>query len=171
MLARRQGRIVNLTSRAGVYRWPQVSGYSVSKAAAVKFTENLAVETRTHGISVFSVHPGLTPIGLSESGADAQPGSAAAKVHAWIRQQLADGHGADPSRVADLILRIAAGHGDPLTGRHLSVHDDLDALLAGIDDIRRHDLYHLRVGTLTRTQPPVDVSDRTAVRRRAPGSA
>ena len=154
MVARRQGRIINITSQAGVYRWPQVSGYSVSKAAVVKFTENLAVETRTHGVSVFSVHPGLTPIGLSESGADAPPGSAEAKVHAWVSQQLADGHGADPSWAADLVLRIAAGHADPLTGRHLSVHDDLDALLADIDNIRRHDLYQLRVATLARSQPP-----------------
>ena len=154
MVARRQGRIINITSQAGVYRWPQVSGYSVSKAAVVKFTENLAVETRSHGVSVFSVHPGLTPIGLSESGTDAPPGSAEAKVHAWVSQQLADGHGADPSWAADLVLRIAAGHADALTGRHLSVHDDLDALLTDIDHIRRHDLYQLRVATLARSQPP-----------------
>jgi NAD(P)-dependent dehydrogenase (short-subunit alcohol dehydrogenase family) len=43
--------------------------YSVSKAAVTKFTENLAYETRRYGISVFSVHPGILPIGLSEPGA------------------------------------------------------------------------------------------------------
>jgi NAD(P)-dependent dehydrogenase (short-subunit alcohol dehydrogenase family) len=149
MLARRQGRIINITSQAGVYRWPQVSGYSVSKAAVVKFTENLAVETRSHGVSVFSVHPGLTPIGLSESLADAPARSAEAKMHAWVSQQLADGHGADPSWAANLVLRLAAGHADALTGRHLSVHDNLDTLLTSIDDIRHRDLYQLRVRTLT----------------------
>ena len=33
----------------------------------IKFTENLAAETRRHGISVFSFHPGLLPIGLTEA--------------------------------------------------------------------------------------------------------
>lgn len=37
MIARRRGRIVNITSRAGVYRWPLLSAYSVSKAAVVKY--------------------------------------------------------------------------------------------------------------------------------------
>jgi len=93
MVARRSGRIVNVTSRAGVYRWPQVSAYSVSKAAVVKFTENLALETRRSGVSVFSVHPGITPIGLSEDAlaSNAAPGSPEAKMHSWIRQEIEDG--------------------------------------------------------------------------------
>ncbi len=150
MVARRSGRIVNMTSRAGVYRWPQVSAYSVSKAAVVKFTENLALETRRAGVSVFSVHPGITPIGLSEAALanSAPPGSREAKVHAWIRQELEDGRGADPSWAAELVLRLAAGHADELSGRHLCVDDDLDTLLAGIDEVQRQDLYHLRVGEL-----------------------
>ncbi len=61
MVAMGRGRIINITSQAGVHRWPLVSGYSVSKAAVVKLTENLAHETRRHGVSVFSVHPGLLP--------------------------------------------------------------------------------------------------------------
>ena len=74
MVARRRGRILNLTSQAGSHRWPLVSAYSVSKAAVVKLTENLAHETSRYGVSVFSVHPGLLPIGLGETGLpDAAP--------------------------------------------------------------------------------------------------
>ena len=90
MAARGAGRIVNITSEAGVYRWPKVSAYSVSKAAVIKFTENLAAETSRSGVRVFSVHPGITPIGLSEralAGA-APPGSAEDRMHAWVRQEL-----------------------------------------------------------------------------------
>jgi NAD(P)-dependent dehydrogenase (short-subunit alcohol dehydrogenase family) len=57
MAARGTGRVVNITSQAGVYRWPQVSAYSVSKAAVIKFTENLAAEASRSGIRVFSVTP------------------------------------------------------------------------------------------------------------------
>ena len=77
MVPRQRGRIVNITSQAGAFRWPTVSAYSVSKAAVIKLTENLAIEARRHGISIFSIHPGLLPIGLAETALspDALPGT------------------------------------------------------------------------------------------------
>jgi NAD(P)-dependent dehydrogenase (short-subunit alcohol dehydrogenase family) len=140
-------RIVNITSEAGVYRWPQVSAYSVSKAAVIKFTENLAAESSRSGVRVFSVHPGITPIGLSEralAGA-APPGSAEDRMHAWVRQELRAGRGAEPGLVAGLVTRLAAGHADRLSGCHLSVHDDLDAVLACGEGVR--DRYQLRLAS------------------------
>jgi NAD(P)-dependent dehydrogenase (short-subunit alcohol dehydrogenase family) len=85
MIARGQGRIINITSEAGVYRWPLVSAYSVSKAAVIKLTENLVVELKRTGVTAFSVHPGLLPIGLSEPalGSLASADSAEGKVFAW----------------------------------------------------------------------------------------
>ena len=144
MTARGTGRIVNITSEAGVYRWPQVSAYSASKAAVIKFTENLAVEASHSGIKAFSVHPGLTPIGLSERALAnaAPPGSAEARVQAWVRQELRAGHGAEPALVARLVTRLATGDADRLSGCHLAVHDDLDAILACGEDVR--DRYQLR---------------------------
>ena len=76
MVAMQRGRIINMSSEAGVHRWPLVSAYSVSKAAAAKLTENLAHETRRHGISVFSVHPGLLPVGMGETMQDFVPATA-----------------------------------------------------------------------------------------------
>jgi acyl-CoA synthetase (AMP-forming)/AMP-acid ligase II/NAD(P)-dependent dehydrogenase (short-subunit alcohol dehydrogenase family) len=146
MVARRRGRIVNITSEAGVYRWPSVSGYAVSKAAVVKFTENLAVETRPFGVSVFSVHPGILPIGLGEAAlANTAPcDSPQGRMHAWIRAQLDGGRGATPASASELVVALATGRGDPLSGRHLSVHDDLDGLLSRFDQVARDDLYLLR---------------------------
>jgi NAD(P)-dependent dehydrogenase (short-subunit alcohol dehydrogenase family) len=146
MVARRRGRIVNITSEAGVHRWPGVSGYAVSKAAMVKFTENLAAETRPFGVSVFSVHPGILPIGLSEDAlASLAPrDSSEGRMHSWIRAQLDGGHGATPAAAAELVMALATGRGDPLSGRHLSVHDDLDGVLSQFDQVARDDLYLLR---------------------------
>jgi len=145
MVAAGRGRIINITSQAGVHRWPLASAYSVSKAAVVKLTENLALETSRHGIGVFSVHPGLLPIGISETIA-AQTPTNAHEVHItnWALNALAEGRGADPARAAGLLLRIAAGDADRLTGRHLSVHDDLDRLLRRLPEVLEHDLYVLR---------------------------
>src|SRR5262249_61045725 len=67
MIPAGRGRIINITSYAGVYRWPLMSACAASKAALVKLTETLAEETRQHGVSVFSVDPGLLPIGLGQA--------------------------------------------------------------------------------------------------------
>jgi NAD(P)-dependent dehydrogenase (short-subunit alcohol dehydrogenase family) len=146
MVDRRQGRIVNITSQAGVFRWPWASAYSVSKAAVVKFTENLGHETKRHGISVFSVNPGLLPIGLSVPAltGTASADTAAGLLHAWVRRELAAGRGAEPQQAVELLLRIATGEVDRLSGRHLSVHDNLDALLCRTEEVLRDDLYVLR---------------------------
>jgi NAD(P)-dependent dehydrogenase (short-subunit alcohol dehydrogenase family) len=145
MAARGAGRIVNITSQAGVLRWPQVSAYSVAKAAVIKFTENLAAEAERYGIRAFSVHPGITPIGLSERALanGAPPGSAQARAYSWIRGELQAGRGADPAMAATLVTRLATGQADRLSGCHLSVHDDLDAILACGPGVR--DRYQLRL--------------------------
>jgi NAD(P)-dependent dehydrogenase (short-subunit alcohol dehydrogenase family) len=145
MIAARHGRIINLTSQAGVHRWPLVSAYSVSKAAVVKLTENLAFEVSRYGISVLSVHPGLLPIGMSEGVAAHQPTTSHERhVRDWAMSELAEGRGAEPTKALDLLIRLAAGEADCLSGRHLSVHDDLDMILARIDEVQANDLYLLR---------------------------
>ena len=150
MIVAGHGTIINVTSNAGVYRWPLVSAYATSKAALVKLTENLAAETRSSGISVLSVDPGLLPIGLTQPAMSRTPDPSRASdiPAAWVQAQLASGHGADPDQAARLILRLAAGHGDRLSGRHLTVTDDLDGLLARIDEIKQHDLHTLRLRTV-----------------------
>jgi NAD(P)-dependent dehydrogenase (short-subunit alcohol dehydrogenase family) len=154
MVQRRRGRIINITSQAGAHRWPLVSSYSVSKAAVTKLSENLAHETRRYGVSVFSVHPGLLPIGVSETMAAQEPATAyEEQIREWADNEFRHGRGADPERAVELILRLAAGDGDPLSGRHLSVHDDLDTLLARLAEVRDHDLYVLRPDRLPSPTP------------------
>ncbi len=145
MVRRRQGRIINLGSQAGAHRWPLVSSYSVSKAAVTKLTENLAHETKRYGISVFSVHPGLLPIGMSVGVVGHEASTTyEADVQRWTLNELNQGRGAEPEQAVDLIMRLAAGDADGLSGRHLSVHDDLDAILAHLPEVRDRDLYVMR---------------------------
>jgi NAD(P)-dependent dehydrogenase (short-subunit alcohol dehydrogenase family) len=56
MKARGYGRIINLTS--GIKDTPQLSPYSVSKAAVNKFTQDLAYELRGTGVLVNTLDPG-----------------------------------------------------------------------------------------------------------------
>ena len=94
MVERQRGRVINLTSHAGLHRWPLVSGYSVSKAAVAKLTENLAHETSRYGISIFSVHPGLLPIGMGErvlNTGTTTPYEEA--IRSWTATELREGRG------------------------------------------------------------------------------
>ena len=152
MVAMQRGRIVNMSSQAGVHRWPLVSAYSVSKAAAAKLSENLAHETRRHGISVFSVHPGLlvrsgwarpctTSCPRPRTRPTSEPGRSTSSRSATPTT---------PTDAVRLIARLARGDGDVLTGRHLSVRDDLDALLEHHDEVSDRDLYVLRPERLDR---------------------
>ena len=45
-------------------------------------------------------------------------------------------------------MRIANGDLDRLSGRHLSVHDDLDALVSRTEDVLGDDLHVLRLRDL-----------------------
>jgi len=112
-------------------------------------TETLAEETRPHGVSVFSVDPGLLPIGLGEAAlsgtADRQ--TPAGRVYRWIRDQFDAGRGAEPDKAVGLILALASGTADRLSGRHLCGSEHLEALLARIDEIERDDLHTLRLRT------------------------
>jgi len=145
MVSAGRGRVISITSQAAVHRWPLVSSYAAAKAAVVKLTETLAAELKPHGVSVFSFDPGLLPIGLSEAAlaSTAGPETAEGQVFGWIKARLAAGRGADPEIAAGWVVNLAAGRGDALSGRHMNVGDDLDDLLARIDDIKRNKLHLL----------------------------
>jgi NAD(P)-dependent dehydrogenase (short-subunit alcohol dehydrogenase family) len=147
MVRRGRGRIINLASNAGVFRWPTASSYSASKAALIKLTENLAFELKRHGVSVFAFHPGLADGGMTHAAlaSDATAGSPAHRATMWVRQQYEEGHAVPPEQAAKSILFLASGAADALSGRYLTVFDDLNALAAAAETIRRDDLYTLRL--------------------------
>jgi NAD(P)-dependent dehydrogenase (short-subunit alcohol dehydrogenase family) len=68
MKERRYGRIVNLTS--GIKDTPQLSPYSVSKAAVNKFTQDLAFELRGTGVLVNCLDPGWLKTDMAGPGAE-----------------------------------------------------------------------------------------------------
>jgi hypothetical protein len=74
-------------------------------------------------------------------------------VAEWTRNELSEGRGAQPAQAVELILRLAVGDGDSLSGLHLSVHDDLDSLLARRHEVRARELYVLRPSRLDDETP------------------
>jgi NAD(P)-dependent dehydrogenase (short-subunit alcohol dehydrogenase family) len=151
MVERGAGRVVNVSSNAGAHRWPYVADYSVAKAGVIKFTENLAFETRRHGIAVFAIHPGTVMVGPTQRllEQDVPEDSLLGRVKTWFQEQVDAGEDFPPEAAAELVVALASGRADALSGRYISVEDDLDALIAAAEEIRHRDLQVLKLARLT----------------------
>jgi 3-oxoacyl-[acyl-carrier protein] reductase len=67
MMARRRGRIINISSVVGHKAYPNQSAYCASKHALNGLTQTLAIELREHDIAVSAVSPGGVPTQLTEA--------------------------------------------------------------------------------------------------------
>jgi 3-oxoacyl-[acyl-carrier protein] reductase len=127
MLARGRGRIVITGSGAAYLPGAKSTAYAPSKAATCRYGEMLANELAGR-IPVFFFSPGLVRTELTAGGVpDDAP---------WTPPELAP----------ELVRKLSTGGYDALAGRYLHAeHDDVDELLARIDDVRTHDLNAIRL--------------------------
>jgi NAD(P)-dependent dehydrogenase (short-subunit alcohol dehydrogenase family) len=139
MIARRAGRIINVASGAGTYPIPDMSAYVASKTALIRLSEQLAMEMKPHGISVFPIRPGVVRTAMADEARGAIP---------LVRKILDEGQDVTTDVVADLVLFLASGQADPLSGRLLSVNEDLPEILRRAEDVERDELYVLRTRRL-----------------------
>ena len=65
MMKQKYGRIVNITSVAGIAGNPGQTNYSAAKAGVIGFTKAMAKEYGTRGITVNAVAPGYVPTDLT----------------------------------------------------------------------------------------------------------
>ena len=116
MIARRSGRIINMSSAAANMSAAYFSSYITSKAALNKFTECLAAEVKPHGVMVFSMSPGPVRTAMSEELLNSEEGK---KCQPWY-QGVFDQHAVPPDLAAGLVLKIAAGEFDDRAGQMIS---------------------------------------------------
>jgi NAD(P)-dependent dehydrogenase (short-subunit alcohol dehydrogenase family) len=141
MIERGAGRIINISSRSAGIPAPGRSEYAASKAALVRLTDTLDAELKEFGISVFAVHPGRVPTEASKRFM-ASPAGQRWSVEAAAELKLLE---APPERCADLCAILASGRADGLSGRFLSIFDDIEYLAAHAEDVQRDDTYALRL--------------------------
>jgi 3-oxoacyl-[acyl-carrier protein] reductase len=67
MAAKRQGKIINVSSLMGKLAAPSLSTYSASKFAIVGFTQALRLEMAMHNVEVAALLPSLTETDMSRS--------------------------------------------------------------------------------------------------------
>jgi NAD(P)-dependent dehydrogenase (short-subunit alcohol dehydrogenase family) len=127
MLERGRGRIIITGSGAAYLPGGDATAYPPSKAAVCRYGEMLANELAGR-IPVFFFSPGLVQTEMTAAAfADDAP---------WTPPELAP----------ELVRRLATGRYDVLAGRYLHAeHDDVDDLLARIDEVRERDLNAIRL--------------------------
>lgn len=143
MIRRRQGRIINMSSGLA---WADAGGnsaYSASKAAIARFTGCLADETRTYHVAVFAIQPGLVRTPLTEAAATSNVTLAGQEIGLALRVSFEKGDDEPPERCARLVLQLASGKADALSGRFVDIYDDIDELIVRVDEITRDNLYSL----------------------------
>lgn len=123
MIERGQGKIINMAGGGATAPRPYFSAYAVSKTAIVRFTENLAAETKDAHIDVNAIAPGLVDTRLQDevvaAGADASPD------YQQIVKARATGIGFVPPTVAAAAaVFLASGASDGLTGKLVNAPHD-----------------------------------------------
>jgi NAD(P)-dependent dehydrogenase (short-subunit alcohol dehydrogenase family) len=150
MIARRRGRIINLASGAGLGPIPGFTAYCTSKAALIRLSEILALETQSSGIAVFAIDPGTVRTPMNDHFvSDPLISQRAPGAQAWMRQLFADGNDAPIERSVNLVLRLASGEADALSGCMISIEDDLGDMVRRAEAVKRDELYVLRRRGLT----------------------
>jgi NAD(P)-dependent dehydrogenase (short-subunit alcohol dehydrogenase family) len=136
MIARQSGRIINVVSGAGCQAFPDMSAYVISKTALIRLSEQLALELAPHGVSVFPIMPDLVRTEMVEEARHRLP---------FVQKLLDEGREVTPDVVAGLILTLASGVADSLSGRLFSVSEDIEDVVRRAEQVRASDLYLLRV--------------------------
>lgn len=129
MIALGGGRVIEMASLTGTRAYPPITATSVSKTALIRMSEGLAATAGPLGISAFAIHPGIVKTELLLSYGMNIPESA------YVPAALA----------AEMCVRLASGKYDALSGRFLTVNDDLDALVRDLRASSDSDKLTLRI--------------------------
>jgi NAD(P)-dependent dehydrogenase (short-subunit alcohol dehydrogenase family) len=138
-----RGRIVNVSSYAGIAPRPYATAYAAAKAAVLRLTDSLAAELEGTGVVAFAITPGFVRTAMVDRIASSEQG------RRFLPELGERSDAIAPAEAGRLVVDIAAGRLDGLTGRFFHVLDDVDDLLAHRDEILERDLYSLGLRRLT----------------------
>ena len=153
MISRQRGRIINLASGAGIGAIPNATSYCLGKAALIRLSEIMALETQSHGITVFAIDPGTVRTPMTDYLSNSEnAGLRIPDVQNLVRRLFDEGQDMPIERSVELVLRLASGQADALSGCMISVHDDLAALVEHAEQIGQAELHKLRLRTWAQSQ-------------------
>lgn len=114
MIAQRGGKIINISSQAGIVALAKHVAYCASKAAIISMTKVLAIEWAKYGICVNNIAPTVV---LTELGRQAWAGERGEEMKAKIPVRRF----ALPEEIAAAALFLASSASDMITGETLVI--------------------------------------------------
>lgn len=104
MVSNGYGRIINISSVAGVYGISSMTDYAMTKGAVIAFTKSLAKETAMYGVTVNAVSPGS----IAVSDAD-------------MPEHSFTGRAGTPEECANVVLFLASDEASYVSGQNYLV--------------------------------------------------
>ena len=111
----RPGKIVNMSSAAGLVAAPHRAAYVSSKHGVIGLTKEMALELAKHNIQVNAVAPGVTETPMTQNFFRTEAGPAI------LRKLHPAGRWAQPEEIARMILFLASAEADFVTGATFSI--------------------------------------------------
>ena len=157
MISQKSGTMISMASTAGSLDLPFMSAYSVSKAAIIKFHQDLQAEVEDEGIVTYIVHPGTvaTELGTAEG---AVPDMSGFEKYPKMKAMMEESMGMQkqtPELAADTIVALCADEKCRryLKGRYVDSQQDLEEVLADAEKcsdsrLEKEKLYHLKLEEL-----------------------
>jgi NAD(P)-dependent dehydrogenase (short-subunit alcohol dehydrogenase family) len=124
MLARGQGRIVNVASTAGLKGYAYVSAYCAAKHGVVGLTRALAQEVAKSGVTVNAVCPGYTDTDMTAASVARiveKTGRSADEARAELARANPQGRLVAPAEVAAAVVFLCGPDAGAITGQAIAV--------------------------------------------------
>ena len=138
-----RGKIINFAG-GGEGAYPNFSAYVASKGGIVRLTETVAAELKADRIDVNAIAPGGVNTRMLDDVLEAGPAKAGREAYERSLKQKEAG-GVPPEKAARLVVFLASGASDGLTGKVISaVWDDYGKFPQHLSEIVGSDVYSWR---------------------------
>lgn len=123
MVQRQSGRVINLSGGGSTSPRIYFSSYSCSKTAVLRFTETVAEEVKSSGVTINAIAPGAINTRMLEEFLEGKDRVAPEVYQEALRQKESGGHSLD--KAVELVKFLASDRSKNITGKLIAAqHDD-----------------------------------------------